>query len=356
MYLDVKTGCRILPAYLLTISEKNMLKQNLILVSIATSLFVFAFLFANSYAGESQNLPGASGEDGTPKPGFSGHIFIGAGYVGGNVSNEDAEEDDNARINSLNQSGQSLSEFEVIYGFGLNYYVASTRTLFSIGGEGEGPGLSATQFMGAYGSLTLGFGYSENDVWADPFLVNTARPVTDMESFIYLIAWDEIMDSPFSLSYELESIDIDNDLSGRRNRDLARDGEIHTFTAGSGLYEDGTHSVSASLHYTMGDMTGKSYSFDGFGTGLSHTVHGDGWELETGAQITIRDYDAVHPEFNKTRDEKEYTLGTAYTLFEPFGWKNYFITMFGSYTVNDSNIKFYDSDVVCTGMAVGYSF
>jgi hypothetical protein len=194
------------------------------------------------------------------------------------------------------------------------------------------------------------------EVWKDPSVTGKKRQKTDMEVMEFSVAWEDIMETPFMVGYTFTNIDVDKDLAGIRHKDLQRDGNIHTLELGSPLFMGETNSLFTNLAYSIGDMEGKSNSYTGWNLGLTHMLEMEGWSLETTLSAGKRDYDRSHPDFNKTRDEKEYAIGTTYTLYEPFGMENYFVSVFASYTRVDANIKFFDSDDTTTGMAIGYNF
>jgi Protein of unknown function (DUF2860) len=196
----------------------------------------------------------------------------------------------------------------------------------------------------------------EDEVWKDPFATGTNRSETDRETKGFIISWDKIMNCNFNLSYTFDDINIDDDSAGNRNPYLKRDGQLHMIKGGSSLITTDTQELSSGIFYERADMSGKSYSYHGYGIELSHVYNGDGWELETGLSIGFHDHDRIHPEFSKAREEKIISLESAYTLHAPFGFKQYFITLFGSATLTDSNIGFYDDSSLTGGLGVGYEF
>ncbi|MCP4021247.1 MAG: DUF2860 domain-containing protein [Desulfobacteraceae bacterium] len=329
-----------------------MLKQQIIIIAIATSIFSFALFFAHAHAEEASQI-----NENKPKPGFSGTLLLGTQYLGGETFGEDAEYGD-SYITSLN-TDQDLSEVELFFIAELSYFFALTGTQLGLSGAGDGPTLYVSQYFDRIGNFTAGVGFMEFDAWADPFLTNVHRQKTDKELFIFQLAWQNIMETGIDLSYKQNAIDIDNDISGSRDSRLARDGQIHTFALGNILHwtDPGKkNEFSASLAYEIGDMDGESYSYDGYGATLTHIFKGNSWELETSAALFRRDYDGLHPEFNKTRDENQYSIGTTYTYLNPFGFKNYLVTVFGQYIVNDANIEFYEFEGFGTGIGIGYRF
>jgi hypothetical protein len=329
---------------LIVIKEKEMIRPATLPVYCVIIMFLISFLFVNAYAEE----PGGNG--------FSGCIFIGGGYATGDLSLDDASEDNYSRINSLNQSSKKHSEFVPIIGGALSYTFASSETTLSLGYEGM-PTMAISQPVKDVGIFSFGVSYGgEGDVWEDPFVTGTNRATTEEETFSYSLAWNEILDTNFAISYGIKTIGIDNDLAGRRDNRLKRDGNIHTLHLGHPLFGNETHNISAGLTLEVADLSGKSNAYNGVGFDLSHTIGSDKWDITTEMSFVFRDHDGFHPEFNKTREDSETMLKSTYTRKNLFGWEGYFSSLYVSYAVNNSNINFYDSSDISTGMIVGYTF
>ncbi|SDT89734.1 DUF2860 family protein [Desulfobacula phenolica] len=320
-----------------------MNKVILLAASCSCVLFLLSLFFVNAYAGA------------PPEGGFSGYLFLGGAYGKKDMSLNDASDSENSTINSLTQSSKSISEFSPFFGGSLNYTFAQTGTTLGLGGD-DGAGAFISQYMGNFGTISLGMNYSQEDVWEDPFLLGVKRKETDIETIGYFLTWEQIMDTSFSLSYGFQTIDIDKDLSGKRDKRLKRDGDIHTLNIGCNFFENEAHEISAGLTYDYADLTGSSSAYKGMGLEFSHMLKGDDWEIETGISFLKRDYDKSHPEFSKIREDKEFEIESAYTLFNPLGFNDFFVTISASYSINDSNIKFYESSELSSGLGFGYIF
>ncbi|MBI9088949.1 MAG: DUF2860 family protein [Desulfobacterium sp.] len=316
-------------------------------ITISAALFVMAFTFTLAHAQEEPE-----GEKG----GIFGTIMVGGMYQTGKPGLLSTENDDKNTLTSLNDGDKSDSEFQAIAMGEIGYRFDETGTEVSLGFMEGMPGVTLAQEAGGLGRFALSGGYGQMDVWQDPYVTGKARQKTDMEVMEFSVAWEEIMETPFMVGYTFTNIDVDKDLAGLRHKDLQRDGNIHTLELGSPLFMGENNSVVANLAYAMADMDGESNSYTGWHLGLTHTLDMGKWSIETTAAAGMRDYDKAHPDFNRTRDEKEYAIGTNYTLYEPFDMENYFVTVFADYTCVDANIKFFDSSDTTTGMAIGYSF
>lgn len=289
------------------------------------------------------------------KEGFSGFVFLGVAYTDKEMSLDDASEDKNQSISSFNQSTKNESEFSALVTGALNYRFKSGTTI-GFGDADHGLALYVMQEIKDVGSIYLGVTGEEEDVYSDPFVVGSARVKTDKESFKISLGWEKIMQSAVSVAYSINSIDIENDISGKRDSNLKRDGEIHTLDVSALVFENETHEFGAGIAFSIADMSGKSYSNAGVGLELFHTYKGNKWDVQTGVSVKYAEYDGRHSEFNKTREDTFASLGSSYTLYDPFGFEDFFISVFATYSQNGSNINFYDSSELITGMGVGYSF
>lgn len=321
---------------------------------VLAGLFMTMFIPSAATAGE-------TGDD-VPQPGFSGMIFIGGAYSSGDLPLDDASENDNQTISSLGHSPESTSEVSFIIGGELNY-LFETGTMVSILGDGNtglnmegGLGLGISQFAGDLGIFSLAGFYAEKDVWADPFVTGTARSKTDEKTIGVVVSWEDILASDFTMRYGYEDVDVDNDLSGKANNRLNRDGGVHHLGLEYALLSNGTHEISTRIEAEIGDMDGSAYEYKGGELGLNHVFNGNGWDLQTGLYLGRRDYDGTHPAFGKEREDTRYGIDASYTLYTPFGLENYFVTFFGGYDNVDANIGFYDKSVWCAGAGVGLKF
>ena len=287
--------------------------------------------------------------------GFTGYVSVGVTYSQGDLSLNDASEDDNQLISSLNQTPEDISEVSLFVGGELNYRFESTGTMISLNGE-DGLGLVISQPVEKLGLFSIGGTHDEQDVWQDPFVTGAVRTKSDRQTIGLDLGWDDILDTPVYAGYRFRSIDIDRDLAAGRDVRLDREGEVHTFILGGRLFNRHAHAVSGGLAWEIGDLNGSSMAYDGIGVALTHTYRHGKWEIETTFSFMNRDHDGVHPEFNKTRNEKEYDIGTVCTLYDPFGFNGYFISLYGGYAAVDANIGFYDSSIIFAGTAVGFYF
>ncbi|MCP4116689.1 MAG: DUF2860 domain-containing protein [Desulfobacteraceae bacterium] len=316
-------------------------------ITIAASLFALAFTFTLAHAQDGQE---------EERGGIFGTIMVGGMYQTGKPGLLSTDNSDRKTLTSLGDSDKSDDGFQAMVMGEIGYRFDETGTEVSMGFMDGMPGLTLAQEVDGLGLFSLSGGWGREDVWKDPYVTGKARRKTDMDVMEFSVAWEDIMETPFMVGYTFTNIDVDKDLAGIRHKDLRRDGNVHTLELGSPLFMGEQNSVFANLACAIGDMDGRSNSYTGWNLGFTHMLDMEGWSLETTVAAGRRDYDEKHPDFNRTRDEKEYTIGTEYTLYRPFGMENYFVSVFAFHTRVDANINFFDSDDTTTGMAIGYSF
>ena len=212
-------------------------------------------LFHHRYPGRRESRGGSS------KRLFRLFLFW-RGISGRDLSLDDASGDDNKTIGSLHQSARGPSRFVPIIGGALNYNNDSTGTMASLNAE-DGFRLDITQHAGGLGLFMAGVYYAEEDVWADPFLTGRARSKTGRETVGIAAGWEEILASGFTLLYALETIDIENDIAGKRDTRLKRDGNLHNMELSYTILEMDRHFLSTGLVCEIGDLDGSAQALQG---------------------------------------------------------------------------------------------
>lgn len=287
---------------------------------------------------------------------FSGFFLVGGIYSNGEMSLDDTSEDKNKKIDSLSDSSEDYSLVSPFFMGNLTYNINSTGTSIGIGSDLDGFGLTLSQYGGDLGYFTLKGSMGKDEVFKDPYLVGVKRDKTDAETKSFSLSWDDILGSSVSAEYSFLGIDVEDDKSGKKNKKLQRDGNIHSFGVNFELFDIGMHKISTGIAYEIGDIKGKSNAFKGVGGEIAYLIEGEGWEVETELSFLSYDYDESHPVFKKTRQDKEGLISTTFTLYEPFQLENWFVQSLVAYSKSDSNIDFYDSSSVSTFFGVGYNF
>ncbi|OZG74139.1 hypothetical protein BTA51_03705 [Hahella sp. CCB-MM4] len=222
-----------------------------------------------------------------------------------------------------------------------------------------------TQLSFSYIPFISGVG---KEVWEDPYLTGSDRKETDQEINAFKFAAENILKLPVAIEYTFGTVDIENEHSGAsligqpggisadEAKLLRRSGDFYRVALGSTLPLSESVFLSPQIGYTSLDADGQAQSFGGYGGGLELTYMFGKYVLTTGLAYESYQYDASHPVFAKTREEDLISANISLTVKEPFAWKNTHMSWFTSYSNEDSNIDFYDSEEASIGVLMGYSF
>ncbi len=243
-------------------------------------------------------------------------------------------------ITSLSDGDQQSQWFPLVTG-SLNYSTDTGTSIFLTSQGDLAVGLS--QNLPGFGTAIVAGTFQLEEVYKDPYLTEVKRDDTNELRLGGKFRVEDILGTGLCLGYKYDHVDVNDDLVGRRDPLLERDGATHNID-GSGSLEFNKHnSLTAVLQYELGDFEGKSNSYDSFGANITYTFMNDDVVLENTISASQAEYDHRHPIFNKTREDETYGVSTSMTWLNPFGYKDYFINLSGSYSATDSNISFFDS-------------
>lgn len=314
----------------------NCCKKCILVVGLSISLF----------AGK------ALAEEQRTASGFHGDIMIGGMWS--SSENRLVPGDDNKKISSLADNGEKESEMSAMGMGNLNYTTLSGTQLFASFDGAFSTGVSWD--VEGIANVTLAGVAQINEVWEDPYLTGSDRKETDQTRTGGRLGLDGILGTGLSLDYCMMNIEVDDDLSGKTNPLLKRDGISHVLTTSYAVPLGENNSLTPQIQYEIGDIDGKSNSYDSWGGSLTHTFINKNIMLATTVSAAKAEYDQSHPLFNKIRDEETYGVSSTITWFDPLGYENFFVNVMGSYAKTDSNIDFFDSTDTMAGMGIGYRF
>ncbi len=204
------------------------------------------------------------------------------------------------------------------------------------------------------------------EVWSDPFVTGVNRDETDRESTGGRIAWGRMFGTGLQLSYSYRDIDIDNETSGQslvgsvitaaQQPLLDRNGDHHR---GDVMYVhqmNDNNWIAPRLRYDRYDLDGDAMANDRYGFLVTHVYASKKFKLVTNLSYATADFDKRHPVYGKTRDDDQYGIST--TLFYPNFMNNENLTgnIGVGYWKQDSNISFYDEDMLAVTVGTLYSF
>ncbi|MDA0147578.1 DUF2860 family protein [Vibrio sp. LaRot3] len=200
-----------------------------------------------------------------------------------------------------------------------------------------------------------------DETWANPYLVNQKREVTEVSSSGFRLEYDNIAGSGFGFEGLYYSEDVDSERSGEG---LAVDTNLLQ-RSGSGfelgfeyemqLTNDST--LTPRLNYGSFSADGDAFSNTTIGGELTYLKVMGNHALGLQGFYNNVAFDGANPLFDdKKRTDSEYGFSALYQYQGFMGWEDVSLLGLASYEVGDSDINFYDVNEYQLGAAVSYSF
>ncbi len=273
---------------------------------------------------------------------------------------------------SLANSPDGESSFAPMFSGQFYYTFEETRTQLFLDGVVFGRlSLDTNQAVGVRQELadesilegSFLFTASPIEVWTDPFVTGADRNETDRESTGGRIAWGRMFGTGLQLQYSYRDIDIDSETSGvslpltaaQRGR-LDRNGEHHEFEL---LYIHplaDNQWIAPQVSFNRFDLDGEAMAFDGYDLALTHIYAAKKFKLITSVSGGFNDYDRSHPVFGKTRDDVTYGVSTTLIWPKLFNRDNVVGTFSVGYWRQNSDIAFYDEEMIAVMAGTTFTF
>ena len=309
--------------------------------------------------------------------GFSGYIEL----LGGVFSSDSQlnAESENAKTDSLDGPGERVNKAQVVPLGLVNYTFAEARTQLYLGVLPENVAEGQIQVeVGVRHDLADGTILRvsavpvtplEAETWSDPFVIGQDRVKTDIESYGFKLAVENILNSAFSLKLGLAKQKIDDEKSGTflisQPGSSLTPADLNSLDRDAGFFRltgEYTHKITPRMHlkpilrYTRSDAEGGAYSFHGLTPQLSFQYFGNRFQTAVNGAVRVEDYDDTHPVFGKTR--RDYNIGVFAIIGyrAPFGLKDFRVDWFNGLFKNYSNIDFYESTSLFSFLGLGYIF
>ena len=318
------------------------------------SIFVLCCV-CRSYAAEP--IPDESG--------WGGYITIGAGWMqvkSNTVAGTSWLDFGNDNISSLNKKPDSDSTAIGLLTGELKYTFADSRTQLFFGNSIEDwfrfdltSAVGVRQELSDKSILEGGFLFSSfpTKVWKDPFMTGVDRKDTDRTSYGARFSWGNLFDENFDITYDYREIDIDDELSGsflglapNSQKTLDRNGRQHRVSAVYKFHLNDSNILAPTLTFNRFDLDGDAVSNDRYGIKLTHVYTAEKFQLITNLAYAFADFDKRHPIYSKTRKDDQYGVTSTLMLPNLFGKKQITGMLSAVYWYQNSNIKFYKSEVI----------
>ncbi|MCP3921386.1 MAG: DUF2860 domain-containing protein [Desulfobacterales bacterium] len=277
---------------------------------------------------------------------------ISAGILYGNTESN-FNYDDDKLINSINQDGKNREILEPYGNFKVSYKFSEVGPFVLYEYEGS-HSLALGQNLGQFGDLSLALKYEEEEIWKNPYITGTNRGKTDLETISTTLQIEEFFEfinfSVTDTEYKIKDDDL-----GKSNSDLKREGRSTVFEIGVNIPLAPFYTIIPGFGYSKGDFDGDCYSYEGNIIKLDQMlIFSERAMTIISASFEDREYDKLHPTFNKLRKDNVYEGTIMFTLSEFMGYENLSFFTLGMCTLNESNIKFYDQNSLIIGTGISF--
>ncbi len=298
---------------------------------------------------------------------FSGRIEAGVVYGSSNsqLIAIDAEnftiEELDSEIDDLSKNNNNLTFAAPIVLFDINYAIRDDLLIYFgspfFDDYRAGLSLGIEKLFANESVLDVALFVNSDEVWEDPYVLNVEREIADTKYFGLNINLSEIMGTNFSFNYTGSVFSTDNDVSGDNNSLLKRRGFQNLIKPGYTIFLDDlqTMALTPSLLYEKNSSEGDALSYDKYGAELSFNYEKDNNNLILSAGTEIKDYDAVHPEFDKRINETCHSGELFYTRSNLMD-SNWYMRVGGGLSYSKSNADFFEHLLFLSGITIGYSF
>jgi hypothetical protein len=204
-------------------------------------------------------------------------------------------------------------------------------------------------YLDAYGFYSL---IAKN--WQNPYALY--RTSTSTMNYGGKITYGNIIGSDFYLSYRFGLTDVDKDVIGDLVPSLQQDGYTHTFAAGYRFNMGDRFTITPEVLYEKGDYDGKANSYNGYGGAVGAECRFDILRLSARVYGRKVKFDSMNPIYLETRDENYFGAAILALYPDPFGFKNFVLSVGLNTNQTNSNITFFENYQTMGYMAVGYKF
>lgn len=190
--------------------------------------------------------------------------------------------------------------------------------------------------------------------WQNPYLIGAARASTATAKYGGKLGLNRILGSGLHLNVVYMAHDVDDDVIGRLQPDLARDGAVYAFNANYSLLSSPTFELRPRLSIRKGEFDGESNSFVKGKADLEARYTIDRLTLLPRIFYSHATYDKIDPIFAETRKNDGYGALLRVSYAAPFDLADWSLQGLIGYSRGDSNITFYDNESVSTGIILTY--
>ena len=336
---------------------------------------IIAGTFASSvvFSAPLQPIPKESGVGGSVIAGVTGAKFSSNMIAGpdGDLGTK--------TVTSLNGEPDSETNVSPTFSGEINYTFADSRTQVFLGTSLEDLvrydlafQLGVRQELKDKGIVYGAFLFSAipTEVYADPYVTNTARPETDRDSAGARLGWQDILGSNFGVEISHREIELDDENSGddlvsqslitaQEQRLLSREGDHNSIKFSYKMKVADGHLLVPELNFHDFDLDGGAMARSRYGVNLAHFWTTPKFSLITTIFYSHAEHDELNPVYsNVTSEEEVDSIGASIvgTYNNIFDVENLSAVASVAAGEADSTIDFYDADIVTGTVGVLYRF
>lgn len=194
------------------------------------------------------------------------------------------------------------------------------------------------------------------EAYKNPYLVGVRRETTSAMQYGVKVAFNRILGSGLRVNAAWMNEDIDDDQIGRMNPAMDRDGNVYSLKTNYSIYLSENLEIRPRFGISAGDYKGEANSYVKLKPGIEINCSFGNLGVESEFFYSSSTYDESNPIFGKTREDDGYGMTLTLYYVEPFGYENFTVVGLAGYSRDDSNINFYDTEAITTGVLVNYDF
>ena len=165
-----------------------------------------------------------------------------------------------------------------------------------------------------------------------------------------------ICNTGFNLTYKVRREEVDKDLIGDREKTLARSGYVHEGSLKYDFVLNEESDLITGVTFRRGDLEGKAESFEGYSLDVSFSYDEKAYGLYSTFYYAENCYDALHPVFGETREDKGFGFAFILTRNNLFGNPRLYARWGFGYEDDNSNIDYFDASTFLAGSTIGLYF
>lgn len=283
-------------------------------------------------------------------------------------------ENENRQTSDLNNSGKTTDIYGVLPMVRIDYKPEGSPINFIFGTSRENvtKGQIAIEFGISYSlnnetKLTVA-AFPElpfsGETWADPYLTGQDRKKTDERASGGRIKFEHAGDSNFDVQYAFSKNKIENEESGNSlnmlnasmREMLNRDADFHRFNVNMQFPIGENFMFSPGIQVTTSEAKGDANDFSEGTLIMQSTYFSRSHVLSATFRIGRMESRVKNPIFNLQQNDRTFSFDAFYKYSEPLGYKDWDVLTAVFWKKDDSNISFYDKQMLGVGIGVGYKW